>query len=527
MLPADGTALLRAVAQGKFRLTRLLLEGGAYINEGNAEGQTPLMAACRAGYADPLEQPRMVRYLLENGADPNIPDKTGMTALMHACAERAGPAVATVLLAHGADPSARDYAGASALVYAINRGDRETLQVLLDACKARGKEVIIITTDTSPSGTKTTRQYLNSPPSPGLDEKRSPALCMSPSDIELRTAASPAGSEKEEERDVFCFPPPPAAGTGDPQRGAPTVPGAAAQAPQLRALGADGAGPGRDSGPPRAPGTGAGGAEPERPPPTPQRGGPGGSGDGRGRLGRAGAPRLPAAPPQHGPGGGSVAQTAALRGGGGSVGRSPGAARSGVPVRAPPPPAGAAGAPRLRDAAAGAAGLGQGRVPAPAAGRAAPPRGPRPPRPPPAAEALDADRGDAAPHRLPEQPGPGAGHLEPPQDRRGRVHSEPYRWLRPRCCCGHFARPQSPCPVPSPPPHPHLPPCPPSSTRSSSPLGARGGHAVGVLVNKGPSSAHGSVGGTHLGSVHKEGHSRGLAHRVRGSWELPGCRGRS
>lgn len=209
MLPADGSALLRAVAQGKFRLTRLLLEGGAYINEGNAAGQTPLMAACRAGYADPLEQPRMVRYLLENGADPNIPDKTGKTALMHACAERAGPAVAAVLLAHGADPSARDYAGASALVYAINRGDRETLQVLLDACKARGKEVIIITTDTSPSGTKTTRQYLNSPPSPGLEEKRSPALCMSPSDIEVRTAASPAGSEKEEERDVFCFPPPP------------------------------------------------------------------------------------------------------------------------------------------------------------------------------------------------------------------------------------------------------------------------------------------------------------------------------
>lgn len=209
MLPADGSALLRAVAQGKFRLTRLLLEGGAYINEGNAAGQTPLMAACRAGYADPPEQPRMVRYLLENGADPNIPDKTGKTALMHACAERAGPAVAAVLLAHGADPSARDYAGASALVYAINRGDRETLQVLLDACKARGKEVIIITTDTSPSGTKTTRQYLNSPPSPGLEEKRSPALCMSPSDIEVRTAASPAGSEKEEERDIFCFPPPP------------------------------------------------------------------------------------------------------------------------------------------------------------------------------------------------------------------------------------------------------------------------------------------------------------------------------
>ncbi|NXH11780.1 AN34A protein, partial [Bucco capensis] len=202
-----GSALLRAVAQGKFRLTRLLLEGGAYINEGDAAGLTPLMAACQAGYPEPPEQARMVRYLLENGADPNISDKTGKTALMHACSQRAGPAVATVLLAHGADPSARDYTGASALVYALNRSDRETLQVLLDACKARGKEVIIITTDTSPSGTKTTRQYLNSPPSPG--GKRSPGLCMSPSDIEVRTVSSPAGSEKEEERDVFCFPPPP------------------------------------------------------------------------------------------------------------------------------------------------------------------------------------------------------------------------------------------------------------------------------------------------------------------------------
>uniref|UniRef100_A0A8C3Y5N8 Ankyrin repeat domain-containing protein 34A n=1 Tax=Catharus ustulatus TaxID=91951 RepID=A0A8C3Y5N8_CATUS len=144
MIPAEGSALLRAVSQGKFRLTRLLLEGGAYINEGNAAGTTPLMAACRAGYADPPEQPRMVQYLLENGADPNIPDKSGKTALMHACAERAGPAVVTILLAHGADPSARDYAGGSALVYALERGDRETLQVLLDACRERGRDGLTI-----------------------------------------------------------------------------------------------------------------------------------------------------------------------------------------------------------------------------------------------------------------------------------------------------------------------------------------------------------------------------------------------
>ena len=71
----------------------------------------------------------MVRYLLEKGADPNIPDKGGRTALMHACAEQAGREVVSLLLENGADPSLKDYAGSSALVHAINRGDRDTLQV--------------------------------------------------------------------------------------------------------------------------------------------------------------------------------------------------------------------------------------------------------------------------------------------------------------------------------------------------------------------------------------------------------------
>lgn len=204
MLHTEGSALLKAVWQGKFRLTRLLLEGGAYINEGNAQGETPLMAACLAKYDDPQNKSRMVKYLLENGADPNMPDKMGKTALMHACCNHTGASVVSVLLEHGSDPSLKDYSGTSALMYALNKGDRETLRVLLDACKARGKEVIIITTDTSPSGTKKTKQYLNSPPSPGVDEKISPSVCMSPSDIDLKTSLSPA-SEKEEARDVFNF----------------------------------------------------------------------------------------------------------------------------------------------------------------------------------------------------------------------------------------------------------------------------------------------------------------------------------
>ncbi|KAM9782896.1 ankyrin repeat domain-containing protein 34A [Neosynchiropus ocellatus] len=202
-LRTEGNALLKAVFQGKLRLTRLLLEGGAYINEGNERGETPIAAACLASYDDPQTRQKMVRYLLEKGADPNIPDKSGRTALMHACAEQAGKDVVSLLLENGADPSLKDYGGSSALVHAINKGDRSTLQVLLDACKAKGKEVIIITTDTSPSGTKKTKQYLNSPPSPAIVDKLSPA-CMSPSDVEIGTS-SPAGDGARDREGIFSF----------------------------------------------------------------------------------------------------------------------------------------------------------------------------------------------------------------------------------------------------------------------------------------------------------------------------------
>lgn len=202
-LQTEGNALLKAVFQGKLRLTRLLLEGGAYINEGNERGETPVSAACLASYDDPQTRQRMVRYLLEKGADPNIPDKSGRTALMHACAEQAGKEVVSLLLENGADPSLKDYSGSSALIHAINKGDRDTLQVLLDACKAKGKEVIIITTDTSPLGTKKTKQYLNSPPSPCIVDKLSPA-CMSPSEVEIGTS-SPAGDKSKDKEGIFSF----------------------------------------------------------------------------------------------------------------------------------------------------------------------------------------------------------------------------------------------------------------------------------------------------------------------------------
>ncbi|XP_007254551.2 ankyrin repeat domain-containing protein 34C [Astyanax mexicanus] len=203
-LRTDGNSLLKAVWLRRLRLTRLLLEGGAYINESNDRGETPLMVACMSKHTDQqsVSKAKLVKYLLDNKADPNIQDKAGRTALMHACSQRAGHEVVSLLLTNGADPSLEDRSGSSALVYAVNADDKETLKVLLDACKAKGKEVIIITTDKSPSGTKTTKQYLNVPPSP--EERNSPVPCASPSDIDFHTSSFPI-KEEEEKNTVFTF----------------------------------------------------------------------------------------------------------------------------------------------------------------------------------------------------------------------------------------------------------------------------------------------------------------------------------
>lgn len=62
----DGNSLLKAVYLSRLRLTRLLLEGGAYINESNEQGETPLMVACKTRHTDSQSVPKhkMVRYVL-------------------------------------------------------------------------------------------------------------------------------------------------------------------------------------------------------------------------------------------------------------------------------------------------------------------------------------------------------------------------------------------------------------------------------------------------------------------------------
>ncbi|XP_071057773.1 ankyrin repeat domain-containing protein 34C [Pseudochaenichthys georgianus] len=196
---SDCSPLISAAASCKLRLVRLLVEGGAQVNRQNPKGETPLLAACKALRGEPggPETVKLLSYLLQNKAEPNTQDRAGRTALMYACMERAGAQVASTLLAAGADPSMEDHSGASALVYAVNAQHQPTLKVLMDACRARGRDIIIITTQVNVNGGPVTRRFLNVTPSPDS----SPVSCMSPSDIILKTG-SPNSPEGE---NIFNF----------------------------------------------------------------------------------------------------------------------------------------------------------------------------------------------------------------------------------------------------------------------------------------------------------------------------------
>ncbi|KAM4724393.1 ankyrin repeat domain-containing protein 34B [Anableps anableps] len=188
----DSSPLISAASSGKLRLVRLLVEGGAQVNRSNQRGETALLAACKALRGEPAgkESVKLLKFLLQNKADPNAQDQDGRTALMYACMQKAGALVVSTLMDAGADPCMEDGSGASALVYAINAQHQPTVQVLIDACRAKGRDIIIIAKETGVNRGPVTRRYLNIPPSPDS----SPVSCMSPSDIILKTG-SPSSPE--------------------------------------------------------------------------------------------------------------------------------------------------------------------------------------------------------------------------------------------------------------------------------------------------------------------------------------------
>jgi ankyrin repeat protein len=127
-------------------MVEALLKAGADANSFQAEGQTALMTAARAGSVD------AVKLLLDHGAEVNAKESwRGQTALMWATAEN-HPAVVQLLVDHGADvnivsgvfdfremkvkpgdvPMHFPRGGFTALLFAARGGFTESAKILLD-----------------------------------------------------------------------------------------------------------------------------------------------------------------------------------------------------------------------------------------------------------------------------------------------------------------------------------------------------------------------------------------------------------
>jgi ankyrin repeat protein len=93
------TPLLFAARHGDIGSARLLLAGGADVNDVAANGASALVLAIHSGHSP------LAKFLLDHGADPDA-DDAGYTAL-HAAVLRGELAAVETLLAHGADPNVR------------------------------------------------------------------------------------------------------------------------------------------------------------------------------------------------------------------------------------------------------------------------------------------------------------------------------------------------------------------------------------------------------------------------------------
>ena len=142
-MPRGGsTPLLFTARNGDIPTAKVLVEGGADVDDTQASGASALVVAAHSGHTP------LAGYLLEQDADPNAA-KAGYTAL-HAAVLRGRIELVKALLDHGADPDwqvehgtpgrrfSADYSiraqliGANALWLATKYGELEILRILVE-----------------------------------------------------------------------------------------------------------------------------------------------------------------------------------------------------------------------------------------------------------------------------------------------------------------------------------------------------------------------------------------------------------
>lgn len=151
--------LARAVDDEDLELVGDLLARGAFADEQEPDGSTPLFLAVRNGQTEIARRlilfganadhrneagenvlfrihdetpPELIKLLLENRADINAANRSGRTPLMRA-AEDLDADVVRLLLAAGADINAKDENGWTALMHAAFDDDLEKVRMLVEA----------------------------------------------------------------------------------------------------------------------------------------------------------------------------------------------------------------------------------------------------------------------------------------------------------------------------------------------------------------------------------------------------------
>lgn len=122
--PEGDTALHLAAKKGQLETVKVLLKNGANRNAINFLGRTPLF------WASNELQKNVVEELLKNGADPNIASFNGFPPLT---ANTSDPDITRMLIMHGALINHQTQQGNTALHFAVEKGQLETVKVLLDA----------------------------------------------------------------------------------------------------------------------------------------------------------------------------------------------------------------------------------------------------------------------------------------------------------------------------------------------------------------------------------------------------------
>lgn len=134
----EGTALIQAVGGGQAEIVRLLLDAGANLNAKHRLGYTALIRSAGRSLPEmnpprgaplPVPAAEIMGLLLARGADVNLAGRDGETALMEANT----PEKIKLLVAHGAQLNAKDSEGRTALMHALDRGEVEVVEALLQA----------------------------------------------------------------------------------------------------------------------------------------------------------------------------------------------------------------------------------------------------------------------------------------------------------------------------------------------------------------------------------------------------------